>query len=104
MLRTLFLIAMMTLIGCDGKSNEIKLLSQNNQHMFYLYPDAKSAELYTGMSLINEYKLVIAKQTYNLQQTSGNKAKLKLKLNPKTGNWFCKGCKANGYSSTWIQQ
>jgi hypothetical protein len=100
-LLTLFITSI--LFGC-GKSQEIKLLSNDNSHMLYLYPDDSSAELYTGMSMIGDYELSFEKYVYTLKPKKSNSGKIELVLNSDTGNWACRGCKKMGLSSQWIQQ
>jgi hypothetical protein len=91
------------LFGCS-KSQEIKLLSNDNRHMLYLYPDDSSAELYSGMSMIKDYELTLNKNIYTLNPKKVNAGKIELALDSKTGNWACRGCIKAGLSSQWVQQ
>jgi uncharacterized lipoprotein NlpE involved in copper resistance len=95
--------AVLILVGCD-KGQEIKLLSENNKHMFYLYPEDSSAELYTGMSMIGDYSLSLNKKIYTLVPKKAETGKIELVLDSNTGNWACRGCRVSGLSSQWLQQ
>lgn len=97
-------LATATLASCSSKTNEIKLLSEDNSHMFYIYPDDLSAELYTGMSLVNNYKLVaVTEDSYELTTNDSSK-NLKLTLNPNTTTWLCTTCKRLGLATKWNMQ
>ncbi len=103
MLRIVVLLATLTLISC-GKGEEIQLLSKDNSHMLYLYPEDSSAELYTGMSMLTDYKLSLDKKIYTLASKKKGFNNIELTLDANTGNWACRGCIKQGLSSQWIQQ
>jgi hypothetical protein len=97
------LFATLVLAAC-GKGQEIQLLSENNSHMLYLYPEDSSAELYTGMSMIGSYSLSLDKKIYTLVPKKAETGKIELVLDSNTGNWACRGCRVSGLSSQWLQQ
>jgi hypothetical protein len=81
--------------------NEIKLLSEDNTHMLYLYPDEQLAELYSGMSRINEFKLVNKSQnTYELSPIE--RPTLKITFTENTINWSCRQCNKLGLATNWV--
>ncbi len=103
-LRVLLIAVTLMLAGCgSSKTNELKLLSENNTHMLYIYPDDMSAELYTGMSLLNNYTLVsITENSYEM--TAKGDPTLQLIFEPESSSWLCIACKSLGLSTAWIQQ
>jgi hypothetical protein len=96
------MLAIVFLTSCDAiKKNEIKLLSKDRTHMLYLYPDENYAELYSGMSLINEFKLVnISPQTYELSPIKEPTLKITFKEN--SMNWHCIQCNKLKLATQWI--
>jgi len=92
------------LSSCDS-GREIKLLSENNSHMLYLYPNDKSAELYTGVSLVADYQLKLnSKDVYLLKAKSDQSNPIEFMFDSNTGNWKCSGCIKQELSSQWVQQ
>lgn len=97
------IFAALTLIGC-GKGQEIQLLSEDNSHMLYLYPEDGTAEIYTGMSMLADYNLSKKGKIYTLVPNSNAATQIELTLDANTSNWACRGCVKGGLSSQWIQQ
>jgi len=104
MLRTLLItLTAIMLISCS-KGHEIQLLSADNSHMLYLYPDNATAELYTGMSKIADYTLLAKNNIYTLTSKNNPVYKIQLILDMDNSEWACRGCKKQGFSRQWHQQ